>query len=134
VIQHATCAFIIDSWKSEPYDDRDGVALSRTRVTKTFTGDLSGTSAAELLMASAPHESSAYVGFERIEGSLHGRQGSFVLHHSASADGGKQTASWTIVPDSGTGELAGIQGAARILIAPDGGHTLELAYEIDEHA
>lgn len=134
MIQHATCAFIIDSWKAEPYDDRDGVALSRTRVTKTFTGDLAGTSAAELLMATAPHESAAYVGFERIEGSLHGRQGSFVLHHSASADGGKQTASWTIVPDSGTGELAGIQGAASILIAPDGGHTLELAYELGDPA
>lgn len=132
MIQHATCAFIIDTWQADPYDDRDGIALSRTRVTKTFTGELAGTSTAELLMAMAPHESASYVGFERIDGSLHGRQGSFVLHHSASAEGGKQTASWTIVPDTGTGELAGIRGAARILIAPDGGHTLELAYELAE--
>ena len=74
MIQHATCAFIIDTWQADPYDDRDGIALSRTRVTKTFTGELAGTSTAELLMAMAPHESASYVGFERIDGSLHGRQ------------------------------------------------------------
>ncbi len=68
--QHATCAFTIDTWQADPYDDRDGIALSRTRVTKTFTGELAGTSTAELLMAMAPHESASYVGFERIEGSI----------------------------------------------------------------
>ncbi|HEX6817796.1 MAG TPA: DUF3224 domain-containing protein [Ktedonobacterales bacterium] len=126
----ATCAFTIDSWKAEPYDERDGIALSRTRVTKTFTGDLAGSSTAELLMAMAPHESAAYVGFERIECTLNGRSGSFILHHSATGKRGKQTASWTIVPDTGTGDLEGIRGEAQILIAPDGSHTLVLDYEI----
>lgn len=130
----ATSAFTIDSWKAEPYDERDGIALSRTRVTKTFTGDLAGSSTAELLMAMAPHESAAYVGFERIEGRLNGRSGSFVLHHTATGERGKQSGSWMIVPDSGTGELAGIRGAANILIAPDGGHTLVLDYDLGPQA
>jgi len=82
---HATSAFTITGWEPTPIDDRDGVSLTRTQVTKTFTGDLEGTSVAELLMAGAPHESAAYVGFEGIEGQLSGRAGSFILHHNASS-------------------------------------------------
>ena len=80
---HATSAFTITGWEPETIDDRDGVSLTRTKVTKTFTGDLEGTSVAELLMAGAPNDSAAYVGFERIEGKLNGRAGSFILHHNA---------------------------------------------------
>src|SRR5579884_3223617 len=128
--EHATSTFAIDDWKQETYDERDGITLGRARVAKTFSGDLAGTSTAELLLAQTSAGPAAYVGLERVEGTLHGRAGSFVLHHSATAAGGTQTGSWTIVPGSGTGELAGIRGAAQILIARDGTHTLELAYEL----
>jgi hypothetical protein len=36
-----------------------------------------------------------------------------------------------VVPDSGTGELRGLRGTARIVNEPDGGHTFELDYELD---
>jgi Protein of unknown function (DUF3224) len=127
---HATSAFTITSWEPTPIDDRDGVSLTRTKVTKTFTGDLEGPSVAELLMAGAPHESAAYVGFERVEGQLNRRAGSFILHHNATSARGEQSASWTIMADSGTGELQGISGAAQIVIEPDGGHTFLLDYDI----
>jgi hypothetical protein len=97
---------------------QDGVSLSRTRVTKTFTGDIQGTSTAELLMAQAPEESAAYVGMERIVGTVNGRAGSFVLHHSATADRGAQSTSWTVVPDSGTGELRGIRARPALTSHP----------------
>lgn len=128
---HATSTFTIDTWDAQPYDERDGVALSRTRVTKTFRGELEGESTAELLMAVAPHGSAAYVGFERISGRLHGRAGSFVLHHTASGARGEQSASWTIVPDSGTGALAGIRGEAHITGEPGAPHTFVLEYDLD---
>jgi hypothetical protein len=67
---------------------------------------------------------------ERIEGRINGRAGSFVLHHSATADRGAQAASWTVVPDSGTGELRGLRGQARIDVSPDGGHTFTLDYDL----
>lgn len=35
-----------------------------------------------------------------------------------------------IVPDSGTGELAGIAGRLTILIAPGGAHSYKLAYTL----
>jgi hypothetical protein len=128
----ATGTFTIVTWDATPYDEQDGISLSRTRVTKTFTGDIQGTSTAELLMAQAPEGSAAYVGMERIVGTVNGRAGSFVLHHSATADRGAQSASWTVVPDSGTGELRGIRGQARIDNTSDGGHTFTFDYDQGE--
>jgi hypothetical protein len=127
---HATSAFTITGWEPTTIDDRDGVSLTRTKVTKTFTGDLEGTSVAELLMAGAPNDSAAYVGFERIEGTLNERAGSFILHHNAVSAHSAQSATWTIMANSGSGELQGISGAAQIVIDADGGHTLVLNYDL----
>jgi hypothetical protein len=130
VSTQATSTFTIDIWDSEPYDERDGISLARTRVSKTFSGEIEGTSTAELLMVSAPEGSAAYVGFERIECRLAGRSGSFVLHHNATQSSVGQSATWSIVPDSGAGELKGLRGDAQITVAPDGTHTLTLAYDL----
>lgn len=128
----AVAPFSIEGWEEDVYDERPGARLSRTRITKSFTGDFAGTSEAETLMCGAPVEgSAAYVGFERFLGSLHGRDGGFVLHHTASGSGGQRGGSWTIVPDTGTGELAGISGAGEIVITEAGAHTLVLTYELD---
>ena len=127
---HATSAFTITGWEPTTIEDRDGVSLTRTKVTKTFTGDLEGSSVAELLMAGAPNDSAAYVGFERIEGRLNGHAGSFILHHNAVSAHGEQSATWTIMTNSGTGGLQGICGAAQIVIDADGGHTLVLDYNL----
>ncbi|MET7399052.1 DUF3224 domain-containing protein [Dactylosporangium sp. NPDC005572] len=127
----ATAPFSIDEWVEDVYDERPGARLSRTRITKTFTGDFAGTSEAETIMCrSAVEGSAAYVGFERLAGRLHGREGTFVLHHTASGSGGQQGGSWTVVPDTGTGELTGLRGAAEIVVADDGAHTLVLDYEL----
>lgn len=129
---HAAGTFQIESWEEEPYDEREGARLTRTRLSKTFRGDVEGESTAELLMAYAAEEGSAdYVGYERVVGSVHGRSGSFVLHHSASSDAsrGEQSATWTVVPDTRTGELQGLRGEARIINEPDGDHPFTLDYD-----
>jgi hypothetical protein len=128
---HATCTFDITAWEPQEYDDQENVKLTRTRLTKTFQGDLEGTSAADLLMAGAPSGSAAYVGIERITGQLLGRSGSFVLIHDASMSNDEQSLSLTIMRDSGTGELRGIRGEGDIIIDADGGHTLTLGYTLD---
>ena len=131
---HAMGTFEIESWEEEPYDEREGARLTRTRLTKTFYGDVGGESTAELLMAYAAEEgSAAYVGFERLVGSVHGRSGSFVLHHTASSAGpsGERSAAWSVVPDSATGELRGLSGEAQIINEPDGGHSFTLDYDFE---
>ncbi len=125
----ATGEFVIDKWEPETYDERDGVALTRTLVSKTFRGEIEGTSTAELLMSVCSDGSAAYVGVERIEASVHGRAGSFVLIHHAIAGDGAQTATWTIAPGSATGELRGLRGTATIGDGPEGGHSFILDYD-----
>ncbi len=127
---HATCAFDITTWEPEEYDDRDGVKLTRTRVGKTFHGELDGESTAELLMAGAPSGSAVYVGLEQIVGRLNGRSGGFVLVHDASMSSEGQSLSLTIMRDSGTGELHGIGGTGNITIDANGSHTLTLDYPL----
>ena len=125
----AIAAFTLDSWDQETWDEAEGATLARARVTKTFSGDVEGTSVAELLLATAGEGSAAYVGLERVVGSVHGRAGTFVLHHTATETGGRQSGSWTVVADSGTGELSGLRGDAEISIDADGGHVFILDYD-----
>jgi hypothetical protein len=126
----AIASFDITTWDEQPYDERDGVRLSRTRVVKAFRGGIEGESTAELLMAVAGEDSAAYVGLERVSGRVNGREGSFVYTHTATAAGGTQSGSWVVVEGSGTGELAGISGQVRIDTLPDGGHVFTLDYRL----
>ena len=63
--------------------------------------------------------SAGYVAIETFTGSLDGKAGTFVLQHSGSMRGGTPTLQVTVVPDSGTGALAGISGT--MTIDPTGG-------------
>lgn len=127
---HAVATFTLDSWDQEPWDEAEGATLARARVTKTFSGDVEGTSVAELLLCTAGEGSAVYVGLERIVGLLHGRAGTFVLHHTAIATGGEQAGSWTVAPESGTDELWGLRGDATISIDAGGGHAFTLDYDL----
>ena len=129
----ATGTFEIGTWEEQPYDEREGTKLSRAHLTKTFRGDVEGESTAELLFAYGTEEgSAAYAGFERVTGRVHGRSGSFVLHHSATMERGEGKAALSVVPDSGTGELRGLRGEATISAAPDGGHSFTLDYDLPD--
>ncbi|MEV4097601.1 DUF3224 domain-containing protein [Streptosporangium saharense] len=126
----ATGTFTLDSWEPETYDEAEGATLSRVHVTKTFAGDLVGTSTTDIITAVARVEdSAAYAGFERFTGTLHGRKGTFVLHHNATAYAGEAALTWDVLPDSGTGELAGIRGSGGI-VNVDGAHSYHLDYEL----
>ena len=129
---HAAGTFEIEGWDEQPYEELEGTRLARTRITKTFSGDVQGESVAELLMAYGAEEgSAAYVGLERVIGSVHGLFGSFVLRHSAAMERGEGELSLDVVPDSGTGELRGLRGEARISVEPGGGHSFTLDYDLD---
>ena len=128
----ADSTFVNDRHDAETYDDRDGVALGRIHIARTFRGDLEGTSAAELLTATTASGSAVYAASDRVEGTLHGRRGSFVLYHRGIAGAnGSFVNDGFVVADSATGELAGLQGTAMLVVAADGTHHLTLNYELE---
>ena len=105
--------------------------MTRTVVKKTFTGALTGSSVAELLTCESESGSAGYVAMERVEGTLDGRAGTFVIQHGGLFDAttGKATPYGAIVPGSATGELAGLRGSAEYR-HDDQGAMLTLHYEI----
>ena len=84
----------------------EAAGLGRMSIDKQFHGDLEATSQGQMLSAMSSVKGSAgYVAMERVTGALAGRNGSFVLQHSATMDRGAPTLTVTVVPDSGTDEL-----------------------------
>lgn len=89
--------------------------LGRLTIAKRFTGDLQATSAGEMLSVQGGVAGSAgYVAMERVTGTLEGREGGFVLLHRGLMDRGVPTLDILVVPDSGTGALAGLTGTMTI--------------------
>ena len=115
-------------------DEDSGTTLGRYALEKQFRGDLVATSKGEMLSAGTQTKGSAgYVAQERVTGTLGGRQGSFVLQHTGVMTRGAPGLTITIVPDSGTGDLAGLAGTMNIIIEA-GKHSYEFDYEITSAA
>lgn len=91
--------------------------LTRVSAEFTFDGDIEGVANVEYLMFYSSfdpedmHKAHAqYVGQIRIIGKLGGKTGSFVVSDSGSFVAGVATSELSIIPGSGTGELAEISG------------------------
>lgn len=107
--------------------------LGRMSLDKRFHGALEGSSTGEMIaFRSAVSGSAGYVAMERVQGTLDGRAGSFVLQHSSILDRGAPTQSITVVPDSGTEALTGLRGRMVIDIAPGGAHSYRFEYSLPE--
>ena len=116
--------------KITPQDDKSAEGLGRMMIAKQVHGDFEGTSTGQMLTSMTKTQgSAAYVAMERLTGTLHGRTGSFDLHHVGIMTRGTQQLTINIVPDSGTDQLSGISGTMTITIA-DGKHSYDLDYTL----
>jgi hypothetical protein len=104
--------------------------LGRLSLEKTFHGPLAATAHGQMLSADSEVEGSGvYVAVERVTGTLEGKKGSFALYHRGVMTRGRPALSVLVVPDSGTGELAGLTGTLHILIE-GGKHFYDFEYEL----
>jgi Protein of unknown function (DUF3224) len=109
----------------------EDTTLGRIWLDKQFHGDLEATSRGQMLTAMTDVKGSAgYVAIERVSGTLRGSAGTFVLQHTGTMTRGAPSLTITVVPDSGTEELAGLSGRMTIIMA-DGKHSYELEYALD---
>jgi hypothetical protein len=108
----------------------DGDGPGRMLLDKQFHGDLEAHSVGQMLAHRTEVPGSAgYVAMEKVTGKLGGRTGSFVLQHSGVMARGVQDLNVSVVPDSGTGELAGLTGKMNIIIT-EGKHSYEFDYRL----
>ncbi len=109
----------------------EGSGHGRMSIAKQLHGDLEATSQGEMLSFMTDTKgSAAYVAIEKVTGTLGGRKGTFVLQHNGTMNRGAPQLAISVVPDSGTGELAGLSGSIKIDIAPDGKHSYEMEYTL----
>ena len=109
---------------------KDGIAIARMSLDKTFIGELSAHSQGEMLSAVTTTTGSAgYVAIEQVTGSLSGKNGSFVLQHSGIMNQGDGQLTLLVVPESGSGELKGLNGQMAIRIE-EGQHYYDFEYEL----
>ncbi len=114
--QHVSGPFDVKVRPLEPYNKNDK-AVGRYSLDKQFHGALEGTSQGEMLAfgTGAPGTSGGYVAIEKFTGKLEGRGGSFALQPNTTMTKGKPDMNVFVVPDSGTGELVGINGRMQIM-------------------
>jgi hypothetical protein len=118
--------------KVTPQDDKSADAkLGRMTIDKQYHGDLEAAGVGQMLTAGTDVKGSgAYVAIEKVTGTLKGHSGSFMLQHSGTMSGRKFQLNIGVVPDSGTGQLAGIAGKMTIIIAADGKHSYDFEYTL----
>jgi hypothetical protein len=113
-----------------PEDHVGDPTIGRMSLDKQFNGALEATSKGQMLATmTAVKGSAGYVAMERVVGKLEGRTGTFALQHSGTMTRGAQQLSVTVVPDSGTGELAGLSGHMTIEIM-GGEHSYVFEYSL----
>ena len=119
--------------KMQPQGDgniAEGSSLGRMSLNKEYSGDLQAIGKGEMLAARSDiPTSAAYVAIERVTGKLHGREGSFVLVHKGVMTSVAKQLVIEVVPDTGTGELAGLSGTLTIRIE-SGKHYYDFEYQL----
>ena len=126
---HATGPFDVKVTHQD--DNSADPLLARMMLDKQYHGDLEATGQGQMLTAgTAVKGSGAYVAIEKVSGTLKGRTGSFVLQHTGTMTQNVPLLSITVVPDSGTGQLAGITGKMTITIAAGGKHSYDFEYAL----
>jgi len=133
VTKHAAGTFEVKLTPQAAGGTGEDSSLGRFLLDKQFSGDLEGTSKGQMLTASTNVKGSgAYVAIERVSGTLKGREGSFTLQHSGTMTrGGAPQLTITVVPDSGTDQLAGLTGTMTIKVI-EGKHFYDFEYILPE--
>ena len=117
--------------KMIPQDDKLGDGITRMSLDKHYHGDLEGAAKGQMLTTGiSASKSGAYIAMETFTGTLQGKTGSFALHHTGIMRSSVPDLTISVVPDSGTGELAGISGKMTINIATDGKHSYDFEYTL----
>ena len=114
--------------QTKPEATFDG-GTGRFSLSKTFKGDLQGTSTGEMLAVRTQTPGSAgYVLIKHVVGTLEGRSGTFMLQHHGIMDRGHPDLRVIVIPDSGTAALTGIEGEMSIDAADNHAYVLRYSF------
>jgi hypothetical protein len=109
----------VTAWEELRSEDLgDGRRVVHARLEDALSGGFEGTASWDDLLFYRADGSASFVTLGQMRGRLGGREGSFAVATRGTYDGEWVRSSWTIVVDSGTGELAGISGTGELESQP----------------
>lgn len=121
--------FRITSWDEVVAQEHETEGrISRAVVSAAYSGTIVGEGRIEYVMAYRADGVARFSGYEHITGSIGAREGSCVLEHRGTFEGGVAASRWTIVPGSGTGGWEGLEGSGEFASKEHGraGYTCQL--------
>lgn len=109
------------TWEGKPAGDVPAPKTTVASDTATINGEIEGQVTDRWVMSYAEDGTARFVGLTHITGTVAGRSGTFVLQHAGRFDAEGLHTDFTVVPDSGTGDLSGITGAGTFVnTGPEG--------------
>jgi len=131
--QTAKSTFSVIKWAEHPlFEQADGQKMTYSYVEYKYVGDLDATCRLTYAMHYLSPDHAIFTGVEHFTGTLHGKQGSFVLVHSGcyKKDEGA-FADVAVSPGTATGQLAGLKATARMVLEGHAEHyPLSLQYQL----
>ena len=127
----ARATFEIQSWDEKQWDEIPGASrMTRASVSKSYKGEMEGEGKLEYLMAYSHDGSASFVGIERFAGRVGDKQGNFVFQHVGMFRNGVAESTWSVVPDSGGGDLQGLRGEVNVALGHAKPYPIEFSYEL----
>jgi hypothetical protein len=116
---HATGTIEMKSWDEKTWDGKAHNEVSGAKRTVgtmvgVYHGSLEATGETRFVMTYIDDDNCYTIGHELVSGTLDGRTGTFVLQHIGRYKDGAVSGGFTVVPESGTGELEGLSGSGGI--------------------
>lgn len=111
--------FTVTSWNEHIVSgEQDQPRFAYAHTACSYSGTIEGRSVCDYLLyyPGEGYDGRGHTspGMERVEGSVAGRKGSFVIRHDVGYGPDGVHGTWQVVPGSGTGELATLAGKGTI--------------------
>jgi hypothetical protein len=131
VSTHLEGAFEVTSWSEEQVGGLEGAAkVTVAGIGQRFTGGIEAETKWDMVMTYRDDGTADFVGYQRIEGRIGDREGTFVLQGLGEYDGAEARTRLVVVPGNSTGDLSGLRGSG-LAVAPMGSTgTFSLDYEL----
>jgi hypothetical protein len=128
---HLEGAFEVTSWSEEQVGGLEGAAkVTVAGIGQRFTGGIEAETKWDMVMTYRDDGTADFVGYQRLEGRIGDKQGTFVLQGLGEYDGAEARTRLVVVPGNSTGELSGLRGSG-LAVAPMGSTgTFSLDYEL----
>jgi hypothetical protein len=130
---HLETRLKIESFDEPPYREfDDGAKLTRGTLSMTVAEEaIEAEVAWDALSFFAADGKASYVGLMYVAGRIGERSGGVVLRGSGDYDGTRARIDLTVLPGSGTGELAGMRGTATSVSTHEDYPYMPLAFDYD---